>query len=75
MMGQNQVLASGQSLDDAVGARREFTEGIRKLIGNTLGDRRKKTVRLATRIPEAAGLAGVRSLFSLMVLMVVISES
>ncbi|RZS09657.1 hypothetical protein BHM03_00040764 [Ensete ventricosum] len=33
-------------------------EGIKKLAGNTLGDHWRKTVRLAVRIPEAAGLAG-----------------
>ncbi|RWW38095.1 hypothetical protein BHE74_00056699, partial [Ensete ventricosum] len=31
---------------------------IGKLTGNTPGDHRRKTVRLATRIPEAIGLAG-----------------
>ncbi|RZS21027.1 hypothetical protein BHM03_00053615 [Ensete ventricosum] len=40
---------------------RRFAEGIRKLVGNTPGDHRKKTRRLATRMPEAAGLARVRS--------------
>ncbi|RWV81101.1 hypothetical protein GW17_00057512, partial [Ensete ventricosum] len=49
-------------LEDAVGSRREFarriTEGIEKLAGNTPGDRRKKTIGLATRMPEAAGLGG-----------------
>ncbi|RRT84499.1 hypothetical protein B296_00011947 [Ensete ventricosum] len=36
-----------------------FTEGIRKLAENTKGDHRKKTKRLAARMPEATGLAGV----------------
>ncbi|RWW74005.1 hypothetical protein BHE74_00018076 [Ensete ventricosum] len=35
-----------------------ITEGIEKLAGNTPGDRRKKTIGLATRMPEAAGLGG-----------------
>ncbi|RZR73002.1 hypothetical protein BHM03_00019117, partial [Ensete ventricosum] len=35
-----------------------FVEGIRKLIGSTLGDRRKKTGRLTARMSEAAELAG-----------------
>ncbi|RRT63429.1 hypothetical protein B296_00026794 [Ensete ventricosum] len=38
----------------------EFTEGIGKLVGNTLRDHQRKTVRLATRVPEAAGLTGVQ---------------
>ncbi|RWV87417.1 hypothetical protein GW17_00050584, partial [Ensete ventricosum] len=37
---------------------RRFAEEIGKLVGNTSGDRRKKTRRLVARIPEAAGLAG-----------------
>ncbi|RWW17461.1 hypothetical protein GW17_00018609 [Ensete ventricosum] len=41
------------------GFARRFVEGIGKLVGNTPGDRRKKPRRLAARIPEAAGLAGV----------------
>ncbi|RRT37355.1 hypothetical protein B296_00031512 [Ensete ventricosum] len=40
---------------------RRSAEGIRKLVGNTPGDHRKKTRRLATRMPEVAGLARVRS--------------
>ncbi|RWV89173.1 hypothetical protein GW17_00048696 [Ensete ventricosum] len=39
---------------------RRFTEGIGKLAGNTPGDHRKKIGRLATRMSEAAGLAGGR---------------
>ncbi|RWW78828.1 hypothetical protein BHE74_00012932, partial [Ensete ventricosum] len=35
-----------------------FVEGIRKLTGSTLGDRRKKTGRLTARMSEAAELAG-----------------
>ncbi|RWW02417.1 hypothetical protein GW17_00034494 [Ensete ventricosum] len=50
--------------DDAAGPRREFTrrfaKGIGKLAWNTPGERRKKTRRLAARMPEAVGLAGVR---------------
>ncbi|RWW04555.1 hypothetical protein GW17_00032211 [Ensete ventricosum] len=41
---------------------RRFTEGIMKLAGNTPGDHRKKTVRLAARMLEAAGLAGWTSI-------------
>ncbi|RWV86439.1 hypothetical protein GW17_00051668 [Ensete ventricosum] len=56
-------LGIGPGSDDAVGPRREFArrfaEGIRKLVGNTPRDRRKKTERLTTRMSEAAGLAGV----------------
>ncbi|RRT35003.1 hypothetical protein B296_00030638 [Ensete ventricosum] len=33
---------------------RKFVEGIEKLVGNTPGDRRKKTRRLIVRMPEAA---------------------
>ncbi|RWW14896.1 hypothetical protein BHE74_00008887 [Ensete ventricosum] len=50
------------SSNDVVRPRREFprrfVEGIGKLTGNMLRDYRKKTGRLATRILEAAGLAG-----------------
>ncbi|RWW76300.1 hypothetical protein BHE74_00015620 [Ensete ventricosum] len=35
---------------------RRFAKGIGKLVGNTPGDRRKKTRRLVVRISEAAGL-------------------
>ncbi|RZS07514.1 hypothetical protein BHM03_00038375 [Ensete ventricosum] len=56
----------GPGLDDAMGPRRElarrFTEEIRKLTGNTPGDRRKKTGRLVTIISESVGLAGVLSI-------------
>ncbi|RRT31815.1 hypothetical protein B296_00051841 [Ensete ventricosum] len=38
---------------------RRFAEGSRKLTGNTSGDYRKKTRKLAARMPEAVGLAGV----------------
>ncbi|RWW39489.1 hypothetical protein BHE74_00055184, partial [Ensete ventricosum] len=37
---------------------RRFVEGIEKLTENMSGDRWKKTGRLATRILDAAGLAG-----------------
>ncbi|RRT35371.1 hypothetical protein B296_00051699 [Ensete ventricosum] len=40
---------------------RRFTEGIEKLAVNLSGDYRKKTIGLTARIPEAVGLAGVRS--------------
>ncbi|RRT31915.1 hypothetical protein B296_00048352, partial [Ensete ventricosum] len=32
----------------------EFAEGIGKLVGNTSGDHRKKTIRLTIRMPEGA---------------------
>ncbi|RRT31655.1 hypothetical protein B296_00058696 [Ensete ventricosum] len=38
--------------------RERFVEGIGKLAGNTPGDYRKKTGRLAARMPEATGLTG-----------------
>ncbi|RRT39491.1 hypothetical protein B296_00005375 [Ensete ventricosum] len=74
MLGQDQAWVSDQGSDDAVGPRREFAKGIEKLARNTLGDRRKKTVRLGARMPETVELAVVRSLFSLMVIIVVIIE-
>ncbi|RWV80474.1 hypothetical protein GW17_00058256 [Ensete ventricosum] len=61
--GPRSSLGIGSGLDDLIGSRREFTrrftEGIRKLAGNTLVDRRKKTRRLTARIPKATGLVGV----------------
>ncbi|RRT37840.1 hypothetical protein B296_00026645 [Ensete ventricosum] len=39
--------------------RERFAEGIEKLVGNTPRDRRKKTKRLAARMLEATGLAGM----------------
>ncbi|RWW36502.1 hypothetical protein BHE74_00058465 [Ensete ventricosum] len=39
-----------------------FVEGITKLAGNTLGDHRKKTGKLTTRIPKVVGLTGTRRL-------------
>ncbi|RZR91227.1 hypothetical protein BHM03_00019309 [Ensete ventricosum] len=42
---------TGSSLGD-------LPKGIRKLAGNTSGDRRKKTERLTARMSEAVGLAG-----------------
>ncbi|RWV92249.1 hypothetical protein GW17_00045392 [Ensete ventricosum] len=41
---------------------RRFAEGIRKLTGNTLGDRQKKTRRLTTRMLESSRLAGKRKI-------------
>ncbi|RWV88981.1 hypothetical protein GW17_00048895 [Ensete ventricosum] len=41
--------------------RERSVEGIGKLVGNTSGDRQKKTGRLVARISEAAGLAGIMS--------------
>ncbi|RRT77889.1 hypothetical protein B296_00002975 [Ensete ventricosum] len=37
---------------------RRFAEGIRKLVGNTPGDHRKKTIGLAARMSKTAGLCG-----------------
>ncbi|RRT43881.1 hypothetical protein B296_00005902 [Ensete ventricosum] len=60
--GPRSSLGIGPSSDDVVGHHREFArrfaEGIGKLVGNTPGDRLKKTRRLAARMLEAAGLAG-----------------
>ncbi|RWW35448.1 hypothetical protein BHE74_00059617, partial [Ensete ventricosum] len=39
-------------------ACREFAKGIGKLVGNTPGDYRKKTIGLATRMSKVTGLAG-----------------
>ncbi|RRT77753.1 hypothetical protein B296_00005278 [Ensete ventricosum] len=54
-----------RSSDDVVGPHREFarrfTEGIRKLTGNTPGDHQKKTERSTARMLEATELAGVRT--------------
>ncbi|RZR86588.1 hypothetical protein BHM03_00013814 [Ensete ventricosum] len=58
--------------DDIVEAHRKFAKGIGKLAGNMSGDRWRKIVRLIARMPEAVGFVKVRSLFSLIVLMVVI---
>ncbi|RWW40015.1 hypothetical protein BHE74_00054597, partial [Ensete ventricosum] len=62
MMGQDQAWASGRGSDDVVGPHREFArrfdKGIKKLTENTLGDRRKKTIRLIVRMSEAARLVG-----------------
>ncbi|RWW41153.1 hypothetical protein BHE74_00053373 [Ensete ventricosum] len=44
-------------------ACREFAKGIGKLAGNMSGDYRKKTIGLAARMPEAAGLAGESGYF------------
>ncbi|RWV94209.1 hypothetical protein GW17_00043276 [Ensete ventricosum] len=57
---------SGQGLDDAEGACREFAkrfaEGIGKLVRNMPGDRRMKTIRLAAVESGGYRNAGVRSL-------------
>ncbi|RRT32561.1 hypothetical protein B296_00058283 [Ensete ventricosum] len=37
----------------------EFAEGIEKLVGNTSGDRKKKTERVTAGMSEATRLAGV----------------
>ncbi|RRT71330.1 hypothetical protein B296_00001666 [Ensete ventricosum] len=47
-----------RELGSSLGVRKEFVEGIRKLTGNMPRDRRRKIVRLTTRMPEAARLAG-----------------
>ncbi|RZS25844.1 hypothetical protein BHM03_00059110 [Ensete ventricosum] len=55
-------LGIGPGSDDAVEPHQEFArrfaEGIGKLVGNTLGDHRKKTIGLTARMPEAVGLGG-----------------
>ncbi|RWW63388.1 hypothetical protein BHE74_00029437 [Ensete ventricosum] len=60
--GPKSSLGIGPGSDDVVEHRREcarrFAEGIGKLTRNALGDRRKKTIGLAARTPEAAGLGG-----------------
>ncbi|RWV78975.1 hypothetical protein GW17_00059964, partial [Ensete ventricosum] len=59
-LGFGVVIVEGS--EDAVGPRwefaRRFTEGIEKLTGNMLENCQKKTIRLAARMPEAAGLVG-----------------
>ncbi|RWW75367.1 hypothetical protein BHE74_00016617, partial [Ensete ventricosum] len=59
--GRRSSLGIGLGSDDVVGFHREFArrfvEGIEKLAGNTLGDNRENTGRLAASIPEATGLA------------------
>ncbi|RRT55268.1 hypothetical protein B296_00044059 [Ensete ventricosum] len=37
----------------------ELVERIRKLTGNTSGDRQRKTIRVTVRMPNVAGLPGV----------------
>ncbi|RZS20237.1 hypothetical protein BHM03_00052727 [Ensete ventricosum] len=77
--GPRSSLGIGPSSDDAVGSRREFAkrfvEGIRMLARNMKGDHRKKTRELTARMPEATGLAEVRSKLSLWLLSVLIVES
>ncbi|RZS15303.1 hypothetical protein BHM03_00047139, partial [Ensete ventricosum] len=51
--------------DNVVGARQEFAEGIGKLARKMPRNHRKKTVRLAGRLLEVAGLPGVRSIVEL----------
>ncbi|RRT35643.1 hypothetical protein B296_00032622 [Ensete ventricosum] len=61
--GPRSSLGIGPGSDDAMGPRQEFarrfTEGIRKLAGNTLGDRRKKTIGLVARMSEATDFTRV----------------
>ncbi|RWV77004.1 hypothetical protein GW17_00062229 [Ensete ventricosum] len=70
--GPRSSLGIRPGLDDAVGPHQEFarrfTEWIGKLSGNTPRDRSKKIRRLTVRMSEAAGLARVRSWFSLLVI-------
>ncbi|RZS16067.1 hypothetical protein BHM03_00048008 [Ensete ventricosum] len=55
----------GPGSDDVVGYRRKFARrfvgGIRKLTGNTSGDRQKKSRRITVRMPEVTELAGVNN--------------
>ncbi|RWV95143.1 hypothetical protein GW17_00042258 [Ensete ventricosum] len=63
MLGQNQALGIRPRFRRC-SAHREFARNTpgdhQKLVGNTLGDYRKKIVRLAARISEAAELDGVQ---------------
>ncbi|RRT76360.1 hypothetical protein B296_00007830 [Ensete ventricosum] len=63
--GPRSSLGIGPGSDDAMEPRQEFArrfvEGIGKLAGNTLGDRWKKTIGLATRMFKATGLGGTQS--------------
>ncbi|RWW00493.1 hypothetical protein GW17_00036545 [Ensete ventricosum] len=54
-------------LDDMVGARKDFAEGIGKIARNIPGDRWRKTVRLTAGNAGGYQITGVRSL-SLMVM-------
>ncbi|RWV82571.1 hypothetical protein GW17_00055918 [Ensete ventricosum] len=60
--GPRSSLGIGPGSDNALGLLQEFArrfaEGIRKLIGNTPGERREKIGRLTARMPEATRLAG-----------------
>ncbi|RRT49471.1 hypothetical protein B296_00011629 [Ensete ventricosum] len=64
--GPRSSLGIGPGSDNAVEPRREFamrfTEGIRKLDGNTPGDRWKNTIGLDARMSEATGLGGMGKL-------------
>ncbi|RWV83728.1 hypothetical protein BHE74_00043001 [Ensete ventricosum] len=61
--GPRSSLGIGTGSDDAVGFHwefaRRFAEGIKKLTGNTPGDHREKTERLAVSMSEATRLAKV----------------
>ncbi|RWV92387.1 hypothetical protein BHE74_00029899 [Ensete ventricosum] len=63
--GPRASLGIGPGSDDAVRFRwefaRRFAEGIRKLVGNTMGDHQEKTERLTASMSEVTGLAEVRS--------------
>ncbi|RRT47986.1 hypothetical protein B296_00031691 [Ensete ventricosum] len=52
------LTGSLEGSNDTVGARWEFAEGIGKLIRNTSGDCRRKTIKLTGRMPEVVELSG-----------------
>ncbi|RWV97872.1 hypothetical protein GW17_00039315 [Ensete ventricosum] len=60
------LAGSWEGLDDAMGARWEFARTspkvIRKIARNTLGDRRRRTMRLVAGNAKGYQIAGVRSL-------------
>ncbi|RRT32432.1 hypothetical protein B296_00056495 [Ensete ventricosum] len=59
MMGQDQAWASDRGLDDVMGPRREFARSSPKGSGSSLGDHRKKTIRLANKNIECYRIGGM----------------
>ncbi|RRT61895.1 hypothetical protein B296_00016251 [Ensete ventricosum] len=53
-----EVESDGGRRLDVVEMRTLFAEGIKKFAGNTLGDRRKRTIGLVARRSTAVGLSG-----------------
>ncbi|RRT34101.1 hypothetical protein B296_00054889 [Ensete ventricosum] len=60
--GPRSSLGIGPGSEDVVGSRRhslgDSPKGSGSSLGTRTGDHRKKTERLATRLPEATGLVG-----------------